>query len=313
MSTVRLPWRLIPFVACFLALAGLPGVGSAKDFLWRVRSNNGVVYLAGSFHRLRESDASAPPFPIASFEQAFQQSHQVVFESNPDPVLDAALEGHFVRKAFYSPGESIRSVLSGTTYQRLRNVLVSGGVPGRVVDRMKPWYAASVLSDVFADRLGFETEHGIDDRYHDLAVAQGKPRLYLESPYEHINVIAATPQSEWAAGFPAALNDRGRSIFSALEIYKAGDVTALTRSINRSAVREPGITRGLLVKRNQRWLPKIEAYLQQNQTTMVVVGAAHMVRSSGLVALLRNRGYEAVQLPEDALVSSVESAAVADP
>jgi uncharacterized protein len=289
--------RLLAAVLCLLSVA--PS-GGAKDFLWRVRTNDSVVYLAGSFHRLRASDVSAPPFPIASFEQAFQESQQVVFEANPDPEDQEAVSRHFARKAIYPlGGGSIRNMLSSTTYIRMRNLLVADGAPPQAIDRLKPWFVSLILSDIFAERRGFFLENGIDTRYYDLAGAQGKLRLYLESPYEHINVLAATPQNEWAAGIGPQIADRGYSLLSALEIYKSGDVEGLRRRVAREAVRTPGITRGLLVNRNARWLPKIEMYLQQSKTTMVVVGAAHMVRPTGLVSLLKNRGYEVVQLPED--------------
>jgi uncharacterized protein YbaP (TraB family) len=296
---------------CLLALAFcmLPQLATAKDFLWRVQTNDSVVYLAGSFHRLRASDISAPPFPIASLEQAFAESQQVAFEANPEPEDMEAVDRYYFRKAVYPlGGGSLRSTLSATTYLRVRNLLIADGAPPQAIDRFKPWFVALILSDLFARRRGFESEHGIDTRYYELAGAQGKTRLYLESPYQHVNVLAATPQSEWAAGIGGLLADRGNSLLSALEIYKSGDVEALRQRVAMQARREPGITRGLLVNRNLRWLPTIEMYLQQSKTTMVVVGAAHMVRPTGLVALLKNRGYDVVQLPEDGPAIAASSA-----
>jgi len=286
-------------VVCWLL--GIPQVTCAKDFLWRVRTNDSVVYLAGSFHELRPSDESAPPFPIASFEDAFQKSQQVVLEANSEPADQAAVERYYIQKALYAPGAgSIRDLISATTYLRLRNLLIANGIPGAAVDRLKPWFASLVVHQIFAERKGFDSELGIDERYYDLAGQAGKTRLYLETPYQHVNVIASTPQNEWAAGLASQIADRGNSIVAALEVYKSGDVTALSRRVASDARQGPGITQGLLVKRNLRWLPKIEAYLQQSQTTMVVAGAAHMVRATGLVSLLKKKGYDVLQLPGDA-------------
>ena len=98
-------YRWIFAVLCF---ATLPQFALAKDFLWRVRTNDSVVYLVGSFHRMRQSDASNPPFPIASFEEAFAQSQQVVLESNPFPD-EAAVQRHLQRKALLPQDAAVRS------------------------------------------------------------------------------------------------------------------------------------------------------------------------------------------------------------
>ena len=48
--------------------------------------------------------------------------------------------------------------------------------------------------------------------------------------------------------------------------------------------------------RNRNWIPKIEGYLRSGQTYFVVVGAAHMGGPSGVLALLRERGFKIEQL-----------------
>ena len=43
-------------------------------------------------------------------------------------------------------------------------------------------------------------------------------------------------------------------------------------------------------------MPKIEGYLHSGKIYFVVAGAADMGGSNGLIALLRNRGYQIEQL-----------------
>jgi hypothetical protein len=52
----------------------------------------------------------------------------------------------------------------------------------------------------------------------------------------------------------------------------------------------------LLVGRNRAWLPKIEALFSRPGHAFVVVGAAHLVGPDGLVAMLKAKGYQLVQL-----------------
>jgi uncharacterized protein YbaP (TraB family) len=52
----------------------------------------------------------------------------------------------------------------------------------------------------------------------------------------------------------------------------------------------------LLVKRNQAWMPQIEAFLQTPETEMVLVGSAHLLGSDGLLIQLEKAGYTVTQL-----------------
>lgn len=285
-------------------LAVFTAAAQAGDFLWRVRTNDSTVYLMGSIHQLREEDSSSPPLPFASFEQAHQESQQVVFEIDIDLADSPAISRYAAYLGIYPPGQTIESALSPTAYQMLRNFAVSIGRPPNFFDRMRPWFASSAISYFQGRRLGFRSEYGIDQRYFDLAKQDGKTRLYLETPRQQLNIIASTSQAEWAAGIAPQILYGGRSLRRLVAEWKAGNVESLTEGLRISARREPNITRALLVKRNLRWLPKIEGYLQQpGTTTLVVVGAAHLLRGSGLVALLSSRGYEVVQMPEVVAVS----------
>ena len=287
-------YRWIFVVFCL----ALPQLAVAKDFLWRVRTNDSVVYLVGSFHLMRQSDATNSPFPIASFEEAFAQSRQVVLEANPFPD-EAAISRHLQRTALLPQGASLRSMLPASAYSKMRRLLIADGAPSNVIDHLRPWFVSINLSRIFAEKVGFESEYGIDRRYYDLAGTHGKPRLYLETPIQQLNALAAGPQAEWLAGIRRQLAVGSSPFEGNLGVYKAGDLETIAEGVAQSAVREPGITRSVLVNRNLKWLPKIEAYLQTSQTTMVVAGVAHMVRGNGLPALLQKRGYDVVRLPED--------------
>jgi uncharacterized protein YbaP (TraB family) len=58
----------------------------------------------------------------------------------------------------------------------------------------------------------------------------------------------------------------------------------------------PSLGRRLIDVRNRNWNPKIEGYLRSGKTYFVVVGAGHMGGPSGLLAMLRARGYTIEQL-----------------
>ena len=53
----------------------------------------------------------------------------------------------------------------------------------------------------------------------------------------------------------------------------------------------PELYNTLLVKRNNKWIPKIENMLETKEVEFVMFGALHMVGDDGVLAQLKARGY----------------------
>ena len=78
--------------------------------------------------------------------------------------------------------------------------------------------------------------------------------------------------------------------------WRRGDVDALAGIMYSSFREMPSFAERLLETRNRKWIPKIEGYLRSGKTYFVVVGAGHLGGRSGVLALLREKGYEVSQL-----------------
>jgi uncharacterized protein len=78
--------------------------------------------------------------------------------------------------------------------------------------------------------------------------------------------------------------------------WKVGDVASIERLVLADVKSDPFVYDRLLVARNRAWLPKIEALFSRGRPAFVVVGAAHLVGPDGLVAMLKAKGYQLVQL-----------------
>jgi uncharacterized protein YbaP (TraB family) len=66
--------------------------------------------------------------------------------------------------------------------------------------------------------------------------------------------------------------------------------------VNRNAASAPGLYDILIYKRNESWIPKLEALLKGPGDALVVVGAAHLGGKRGVLELLRAKGYTIEQL-----------------
>ena len=82
----------------------------------------------------------------------------------------------------------------------------------------------------------------------------------------------------------------------ALVAQEKVDVATIERLVLKDLKAEPQMYDRLLIERNRTWLPKIEALFSRPKATFVVVGAAHLVGTEGLLQMLRAKGYSLEQL-----------------
>jgi uncharacterized protein YbaP (TraB family) len=79
-----------------------------------------------------------------------------------------------------------------------------------------------------------------------------------------------------------------------MSAWRTGDAATVERLAVASMADSPEVYRSLLVDRNRRWMPAIEA-CASTRRCFIVVGAAHLVGPDGLIALLRQQGYTVQQ------------------
>jgi uncharacterized protein YbaP (TraB family) len=78
--------------------------------------------------------------------------------------------------------------------------------------------------------------------------------------------------------------------------WSAGDVQSLEALLLNSMREYPAVYQRIIVDRNRRWLPEIEKMIEQGESTLIVVGAGHLVGKDGVVELLKARGYTLEQM-----------------
>ena len=81
-----------------------------------------------------------------------------------------------------------------------------------------------------------------------------------------------------------------------LSAWRHGDTARLATLLSKEYREFPALYRPLVTDRNQHWLPQIERFLKDDRNTLVVVGALHLVGDGGLLELLRQDGYQPLQL-----------------
>jgi uncharacterized protein YbaP (TraB family) len=274
-------------LACFPSRAE-----AASTSVWKVTDpKGGTLYLGGSFHSLRSNDYPLP----AAFDRACDASTRLAFEID-DHQADA-FSTSIEKAGKYPKGDELKNHVDPRTYDYLRRVLARTKLPQESISRYRPWFLTLMLDtpgmEAFQSRLGVETY--LTRR----ARAKSKSTTNLESTSEHIGVYSGLNDRESEACLLLSfitLERDGAQALRTLAAWRRGDAETVWRTTIEGYRDFPALGERMLGTRNRAWIPKIEGYLHSRQIYFVVVGAAHMGGPSGVLALLRARGYQIEQL-----------------
>jgi uncharacterized protein YbaP (TraB family) len=276
-------------------LLSISALTDAKSSVWKITGGDNVLFLGGTIHLLTKQDF---PLPV-EFELAYQQADLLVFEVEPDIVNSPGTQQKFAQYAYYSDGTQLSDVLDKSTYQMLNDFLASRGLLMASFESMKPGMLAAVLTVVELQRLGLAGK-GVDEFFNEKSRRDNKPQLALETIDDQFRALAALGIGRESFTIRHALGEAEKiaELMQAIKkAWRAGDNQTLTNvSLTPWMHRFPALYDSLLVQRNNRWLPQIEALLATPAQEYVLVGALHLVGKDGLLRLLRQKGYSVEKL-----------------
>lgn len=292
---------LVAFCTMYLAsaVAGMAqstGNSSGHNMLWRVQSGGKSLYILGSVHMLPESAYPLDP----AIEKAFDESEKIVFELNLDSVANMSGAMSLLKRGTYENGRTLEKSISKETFGLVKEHLKESGIPLAMVSRFEPWMVAMLLTATDMRGSGYSDAHGIDMYFHDKARKTGKEVKGLETLDFQVDLFDNLPEDAQEAFLKQTLEmssagDQGM-LDSMVAAWKVGDVAALEKIAGASMADTSALNQNLLQKRNHNWIPEIEKFLGSNSKHLVIVGALHLVGESGVIELLRKKGYSVEQL-----------------
>lgn len=264
---------------------------SAQSSVWVASKDGHQVYLGGTVHLLRPSD-----YPLPSpFETAYQAADQLYFETDIAGLNDFAVQARLLQELTYVGDQSLRTVLDDEAYQALSDHLATTGMPIQMLEKFKPGLLVSTLQVIEFQKLGF-TPQGVDAFFSAKAIGDGKPVGELEPIDAQIGYISAMGEGNESEFIKLSLEDLESietSMTQMIDAWRSGnDQLLATLFVNDMKEGHPELYDSLLVQRNLNWMPLIEEMFTDNDTEFVLVGAAHLVGSDGLLNMLRGKGFE---------------------
>jgi len=155
---------------------------AAESSVWKAQKGKSVIYLGGTCHLLREADYPLPP----EFDQAYQASTIVVFETDIGKIQEPSSQQKFLAKARYADGSTVDKHLSAKAYGELSAYCAASGIPLQEFVHLKPSMLMSILTVIELNRLGVSGK-GVDQFFYGLANRDKKIVEGLETVDEQID------------------------------------------------------------------------------------------------------------------------------
>lgn len=262
-------------------------VSAQGGMLWRIAKDGADdSYLLGTIHSSDERVVRLRP----AVSRALDRSDRFVMEME----MDATALMSFGGKMMFTDGRNLETVLGSGLYTEVVAAMSDLGMPEMVVRTLKPWAAMALLSMPKPSGEPF-----LDLVLRQRAAGAGKPTAGLETAQEQLSVFENLSMSDQIALLKMTLaqlpslpslfdqliaayvaDDLGRIADLAAQYKSGGNVEAIKRFMLR-----------LNDERNQRMVARMRPFLNQGNS-FIAVGALHLPGPTGLIQLLRDRGYD---------------------
>jgi uncharacterized protein YbaP (TraB family) len=272
-----------------IAAQSKPPEAGRKGFIWTFERGGRTGWLVGSLHLLKADHYPLPP----SMEAAFARADTLVEEIDLSEATDPKFAASILAKGMYRDGSTLSTRLSRETYQGVSDWLRRNGLAIGVVEQLKPWMVAMTIQTMALQKIGFDPALGLDKYFEDGARKTGKRLMPLETIDEQLDFLdklSPTTQDQMLRESIETADTELAEIQSLAAAWHAGNAPALEKIALSGMNDAPEVYQALLVERNRRWVPKIEACVQ-TRSCFVVVGAAHLIGPDGLIVMLRQRGF----------------------
>lgn len=259
---------------------------TANSLLWEV-SGKGLSapsYVFGTMHMICPADMQLGE-PL---KQAVRNSRQVVMELDmDDPSMGQQMQAGMLMQG----GQTLQQLLSADDYARFGAYLqTKAGLPVDKVGAIKPFMLGSMLLPAV---LGCQPA-SYETTLVQMAQEQKKEVLGLETVQDQLGLFDKIPYAEQSKMLADMVNKEAemkQEMQQLLGLYKAQRIEALHELSVKSLFGFTKYNDLLLDARNQRWIASMEK-LAAAQPTFFAVGAAHLGGPKGVLALLRQQGYQ---------------------
>lgn len=265
--------------------------------VWRIDGGRSTVWLAGSVHVLK-----GPFYPLpAALDNAFAAADRIALEIDPTRMGEADRR-LAARSAMTASPDQVKLALGTQRLAALAPLVQRHGIDPGAALSMKPAILATQISVAEMAALGYLPDQGIDLHYARRAGVEGKGVLELETVEQQMQALAGSPLDVQAQMLDATLDqlpEIPELVGEMLRAWLRADVDrlyALMMADFEGSAALQTLGRRILDDRNKLMHAKIRGWLDDGQSTLVIVGAGHLGGAEGLLRLLAADGYQVIPL-----------------
>lgn len=283
-----------------LLLAVAATLGAQAQLLWKV-SGNGLEkpsYIFGTYHfsPLGIMDS------IAALPQVMQDVQQVYGEVIMADMMKPEFLMQMQQQTMLPADTTLKSLFTPEEYETVGNAVKEYmKVDIAMLDKIKPAGINQQLTVLLylAHTPGFNPQEQLDSYFQQEAVKQGKKVGGLETAQSQVDILFNKQSLRRQAELLyCAVKDVEKGIRITRDVIAAYNAQDLDKVLQLMEEQEgtscdprPEEMAALLYDRNTAWAKQMPA-LMQAAPTLFVVGAGHLPGKLGVLALLREKGYD---------------------
>ena len=287
-------WRLLGLALSCVAFSASVRADGPLHALWELHGKHNTVYILGSIHVLRPSDYPLAPAVL----NAYGNANSIFMEVNLGEIDSQRMQTELLASARLPEGQTLPGIMGDARYKRAQVLAQEVGIDIGIFDAVAPWFAAEAISQLQLQRLGFQPKSGVEMFFLERARADGKSVAGLETVHDQIALFDALSMDEQANYLVTSLeeaHDLPKEVDAMVHAWASGDTQWFANQLKSEIGRDPVLYDSVLVARNRKWVPKIEALLNDDKNYLVIVGTAHLVGQGSVIALLKKDGIAAAQ------------------
>ncbi|MCB0548975.1 MAG: TraB/GumN family protein [Phaeodactylibacter sp.] len=249
-------------------------------------------YLFGTIHMIGKEDF----FLTEATKASFGKARQVAFEIDMEDMMDFTKLMPLMMKAFMANDTKLSDLLSEEDYGLVKEHFESVGLPIMFLERIKPMFLSALGGEDMFNMGGGGDSQVVSYEMELMQMAQQRsmPIEGLETAEYQMSMFDSIPYKAQAEmlveSIKSGKTDDGQ-FQQMVELYKNQDLQGMQAMMADEASGIGGYEDLLLVRRNRNWIP-VMGEMMKLKPTFFAVGAGHLGGDEGVVALLREAGYE---------------------
>ena len=266
--------------------------------MWQIEGTSNRIYLLGSIHLLREEDHPIP----SAIDAAYEDADTLIMELDMDDLDPVATQAMINDLGMIKDGGTLSDLMGEELYAEAERLAIETGIPLAMLASTEPWLAAINIEQLVLMRIGFNPLFGVESFLTQKAGIDDKEIIGLESIGEQLGFLDGMSLDAQRALLMQTLTesaDMEEVMDELVAAWRYGDIAYLEETILAEMQEYTELYEALVVARNRKWTEQIEAFFDDDQDYLIIVGALHLIGEDGVPNLLLARGKELVQMRQE--------------